>query len=92
VSTNKHTPGPWIIDAGYLVGVYEPDSAETIAVFDCEPSEEDARLIAAAPDLLAALIAMHQVHRAFSSSPDWTSLDDDARLLAESAIAKAKGE
>lgn len=55
-----------------------------------KPKVSDA-LIAAAPDLLEALEALHACHRAFSSNDNWTSLDDDARAFAESAIAKAKG-
>jgi hypothetical protein len=53
---SKHTPGPWSVDAGYIVGLADPENAETIAEFgDAEPSEADARLIAAAPELAAAL-------------------------------------
>ena len=54
--------------------------------------EHRARLSAAAPELLAALEALHSCHRGFSNSPDWTALDDDAREIAETAIAKARGE
>lgn len=54
--------------------------------------EANARLIAAAPELLAALIALHSCHRAFSNSENWTIFDDEIRLLAENAINKAKGE
>ena len=52
---------------------------------------DNAILIAAAPDLLAALEALHACHRSFSSNDNWTTLDDDARAFSESAIAKAKG-
>jgi hypothetical protein len=51
----------------------------------------DAALIAAAPDMLAALKALHAAHRAFSGSEDWGVYDDEAREAAEAAIAKAKG-
>lgn len=53
--------------------------------------DADARLFAAAPELLAALEALHACHRAFSGNENWTMLDDEARALAEAAIAKAKG-
>jgi len=42
-------------------------------------------------ELLAALKALHACHRAFSSSENWTLLDDEARLEAEKAIAKIEG-
>jgi hypothetical protein len=45
----------------------------------------------AAPAMLAALKALHSCHRAFSSSEQWTALDDDARAAAEAAIAAAEG-
>ena len=52
---------------------------------------EIARLIAAAPDLLAALIAMHE---AFGPSPDGYALGYEvaADTLARNAIRKATGE
>ena len=51
-----------------------------------QSSDANARLIAAAPSLLYALEQLHAHHRAFSSSEDWTTLDDEARELAKSAI------
>ena len=47
MSETKHTPGPWAVVAGYKV----PREMSLVTV--CT-SESDARLIAAAPDLLAA--------------------------------------
>ena len=41
--------------------------------------------------LLEALKQLHSVHRAFSSNDNWTILDDEARKLAEDAIAEAEG-
>jgi hypothetical protein len=51
----KHTPGPWTVNAN---GINSPDGH--IVYFDVSggPHETDARLIAAAPDLLAALDAL----------------------------------
>jgi microsomal dipeptidase-like Zn-dependent dipeptidase len=51
---------------------------------------DDARLIAAAPDLLAALEALSLAERQISKplGSDWL----DAYGLARAAIAKAKGE
>jgi hypothetical protein len=87
----EHTPGPWTLDTcwnGWMLLANGRDV--TTEPFDCEYA--DARLIAAAPDLLATLQALHACHRGFSSSPDWGALDDEARAAAESAIAKATGE
>jgi hypothetical protein len=54
---NAHTPGPWAIDGGYLVGLADPDRADTIAIFsdDCTLSPADKALIESAPALYAAL-------------------------------------
>jgi hypothetical protein len=48
----------------------------------------NARLIRGAPNLLAALKALHACHRAFSCHDDWGVLDDEARAAAETAIAQ----
>ena len=53
------------------------------------------RLIAAAPDLLAALKALTLTARTFRNVPQddqmWTSIDEDALRSAFDAIAKAEG-
>ena len=51
-----HTPGPWRYDyeIGYCGELIAADGT-CIATFTDEPSEQDARLIAAAPELLEAL-------------------------------------
>lgn len=60
-----HTPGPWILDpvagaAGSSYVYSEPDSSALIARVDArecgdEQAKANAKLIAAAPDMLAAL-------------------------------------
>lgn len=54
--TPRHTPGPWRYDyaPGYC-GELLAANGTTIAEFVTEPSEGNARLIAAAPELLEAL-------------------------------------
>ena len=107
----KHTPGPWeIADAGgyegfkyqleeYFVRRPEDDVAIASEVLDpdtCKPSEANARLIAAAPDLLAAC----QEFLAAERIADEFGIDDnrtiealvDTSNLARNAIAKTKGE
>jgi len=86
---SKHTPGPWHLHIGddYAeVSVQCGDA--TIEIFNAYRDEEcvdaDARLIAAAPDMLAALRALDDVN-----------LDVGgvfAREIVDAAIAKAEGE
>lgn len=89
-----HTPGPWAIRKNIYgsLDLFGDGGSRIIgSQFLLMNQEANANLIAAAPELLAALEAMHACHRAFSDSENWTVLDDEARLLAEKAIAKAKG-
>jgi len=80
----KHTPAPWRYDFvdGYC-GELLAASGQVIATFVDEPSVEDARLIAAAPELLDCL--RHTVRF-------WDQLNahdiDNMRAL----IARATGE
>ena len=80
MSNTKHTLGPWEWDGNWLRGDgklilwYTTDDNGTHAKF------EDARLIAAAPDLLEAL------QRYISHC------DGKAEEMARAAIAKATGE
>lgn len=78
----KHTPGPWRYDyaPGYC-GELLAANGTTLAEFVTEPSEANARLIAAAPDLLEALIDIAE-----------KSTDAGAIECARAAIAKATGE
>lgn len=67
MSTTKHTPGPWRVH-GELIN---SDSRE-IAVIENYSSKRDganARLIAAAPELLEALIEATEVLRRFGGIP-----------------------
>lgn len=94
---SKHTPGPWFIEDGrtkkidhlnvFHVNDKTPGAASSvIAKVTCrltwyEEQTANARLIAAAPDLLAALEALRE-----------RGHTDATWMLAERAIAKAKGE
>lgn len=52
---NKHTPGPWTVGDTPAI-VYDDNACEVaMATFNQESFEANARLIAAAPELLAAL-------------------------------------
>ena len=52
---------------------------------------DEAHLVAAAPDLLAALEAVTACLRGFHASDDFGPLDDEAINAALDAIDKAKG-
>ena len=89
---NKHTPGPWKICPNT-----KPDRPDIVA--DCglicsleygqreQEGEANARLIAAAPDLLGALRYIAGLDTSQDASPAQCS----AVLVAMNAIAKAEG-
>lgn len=87
MSEFKGTNGDWkviswqvIQGEGYVVISEEKDSATIVAA--CIDENEDANLIAAAPDLLEALIAVVRVADRATDEFD----------MARAAIAKALGE
>jgi hypothetical protein len=103
---NKHTPGPWtpfFHDHGIGVSTQRSDVAliwdKFAAPLDSLRSREEdkanAYLIAAAPDLLVALIKFDSVMRKASDYPDTSSeISDLVKAVegARKAIAKATGE
>ena len=86
-----HTPGPWIVrepEDDELYEVYAEDGGDLI----CYPvytrnQRDNIHLIAAAPDLLEALVAMRE---AFTSNG--TDSQHDACRMADAAILKARSE
>lgn len=95
--STQHTPGPWKLD-----GAANTNDLDIIAptgritMLDCEISEvsEDvltanAHLIAAAPELLAALLAAEEW--AEHIEDDESRVPVDVRLAMRAAIAKATG-
>jgi hypothetical protein len=104
---DKHTPGPW--ETGSLMTRVEvlPDGWNApMCIADCgtknAPKSEtervaNAKLIAASPDLLAALVLCVQDYEAtvenyvkeFGAPPPWTT--PYYVMSARAAIAKAKG-
>ena len=96
--TTNHTPGPWAaVEHGvicekctshgnfYVCGLIDPDNDEDKA---------NARLIAAAPELLEALKSVLEIgaggviERRETGKPTWHALDEVANI-ARNAIAKA---
>lgn len=93
---SKHTPGPWVIDPCFdIIAINEVDvgcngmvASVCTEVASIGIAEANARLIAAAPELLQAM-------RAFLISGIGNSthyeLQAEAHRLARAAIAKATG-
>jgi len=89
-----HTPGPWVY-------VFEPDgyrhqilsdNSQVAQVFSSDSSEADGLLIAAAPDLLEALLAvLHDCEDLDMVSSNQPGRSKGPWLMATEAIAKATG-
>jgi len=99
--TAKHTPGPWIIrdgsfiDAPTMTCLANVRAAHVADNFECQAN---AKLIAAAPDLLEALRSMCEFWAYGLAKPEGEKLTDadhnEVERLAEiagAAIAKAVG-
>jgi hypothetical protein len=79
------TPGPWYWVTDKIVTSKAGQDWESYIVADAQIAE-DARLIAAAPDLLEACERIYEVIR-------WSaSIDDTDKIVLRIAIAKAKGD
>tara|TARA_R110000772_G_scaffold258707_2_gene376038 strand:- start:492 stop:797 length:306 start_codon:yes stop_codon:yes gene_type:complete len=94
----KHTPGPWVAKKlGEYLAAMNPNlwgevQYGNIGEVVCENvyEEADARLIAAAPDMLEALIKCHDSILAMQR-PDHAA-HEDVRIKAKAAIAAATGK
>lgn len=89
-----HTPGPWIRGARLLDVCAGASVVATVACASSHPATEEqahanARLIAAAPDLLAAL---EIVSNCIPDSTGGTTLGTWEMQKVREAIRKAKGE
>ena len=95
---SKHTPGPWEIqrDSGLHIYITQPsDTPNRVPGYyaeirrfttDSEQVEANARLIAAAPDLLEACEQLLKLVDLLSP------VEGDTHRKAQRAIAKARGE
>lgn len=91
--SNKHTPGPWQIGKGYrVIG----GNSQRVAVCDdneLTPGIANARLIAAAPELLSSLrecVYAYESHR--DNQPTGHLWPDPNHIFhARAAVAKATG-
>ena len=100
MTTAKHTPGPWkavYSEYGEEIwfggndgpGMWEIEGAEAYLPGD---HDEQARLIAAAPDLLTALRATVACLRGFNASADFGPLDDEAVSAGLAVLARIDGQ
>lgn len=99
----NHTPGPWSIwsyNPGTHAFVIGPDNGHSVAVVHKTPPEHgpsNARLIAAAPDLLEALEACAESLAGCDEALDQMAgvggyKPDSAIAQARAAIGKAQGK
>lgn len=94
--STQHTPGPWAIASGHDARVHSIDDARGHAIGELVYADArkpaDARLIAAAPDLLAALeelIAEWDAEHADEDHRTGYTLDTNGIRMAREAIARA---
>jgi len=92
----KHTPGPWHVSNGVQIRSERHQIAKVWMMRDGE-GNANARLIAAAPDLLEALKGFSSYVRDEQNSTDGavtysTTTINHWAFLARAAIAKATGE
>lgn len=88
-----HTPGPWSYDwePGYC-GELLAANGTSICTFNDEPKKEDARLIAAAAELLSILSEAIELQRKHYGDGMLLHLDmAEWAKRAEAALAKATG-
>lgn len=96
---SKHTPGPWHVGKGEQAQIVYDEGGWAVAnavVFHRkhEPGSTlvNARLIAAAPDLLEALDTISRLYNHDASVGENSMAAYDAACIARYAIAKATGE
>jgi len=96
----NHTPGPWWLDDDGFVASGSGDTYTTVADPHCgdrdiDERESNARLIAAAPELLDALVSLLNVEGAAlhgARLPGFVGLDVAYHFeAARAAIARATG-
>jgi hypothetical protein len=105
LSTERHTPGPWFVRDPHpnhctfnigptADGDYEDEVTVVYRTHDEPVHEANARLIAAAPDLLAALKGLFEggfIEAGAKGFNQWSMTLDDRLVPCRAAIAKAEG-
>lgn len=96
----KHTPGPWYVQDDHGRRYIETEgNDDTIAeihrrrnkgsVYSCAEAGANARLIAAAPKMLAALIKLHDSLKQLNDCGDVGRYVEEEVEIARAAIAEA---
>jgi hypothetical protein len=101
----KHTPAPWTIQSfprsvtviaeGVALAFVYPRASSPASGARYHEREANARLIAAAPELLAALKTLFDDYKRLADSGDcgfWKLEDQSSGQQALAAIAKAEGQ
>jgi hypothetical protein len=95
----KHTPGPWAVEFNWKMVATVAGGANGYELFDVRGDvpdfQKNARLIAAAPELLEALEELLSIGSVFISAIEANdpSVDfENWEAKARAAIAKARGE
>ena len=102
MTNTTHTPGPWRV-SGYRLAVFAKLNGIKVVIADCNrtlgysESEANARLLAAAPDLLEALKQCRLALEPYDDVKprDWKTDREKlafAHQAARAAIAKATGD
>lgn len=83
----QHTPGPWFTEATSTIGHHYIVDSEGFTIATPSPmGQANARLIAAAPELLSALRQLMEY------TGGWNSPPDHPCGIARDALTKATGE
>lgn len=87
----KHTPGPWVVGTNGPNDHFIRDAGLSMIVdkinFPMSQSTANARLIAAAPELLEALEAVLSLYKSTGMSPE----EHEVNRLVWNAVQKAAG-
>ena len=97
--TTTHTPGPWAVSAGSYGPEMQINGADGFGVALCADGvgdgvmERNARLIAAAPDLLAALrLALPHVQACAEKDDSLARLNDERGMRGTAAQCRRVAE
>lgn len=88
---SKHTPGPWVAEPGGGKGSWVKGSTGEWAALACgdtsESAEANARLIAAAPDMLKALRPFAEVdYEELIGAPDDMPIEEALRKAGQPTV------
>lgn len=88
-----HTQGPWVgfADKGKVVAIMPAGRRGDVCTFGVCPSDADAALMIAAPDLLAALRDWLMLEASTLQGSQYKSAYNRCKANARAAITKAQG-